>query len=277
MISAKDKKILELEASGMTRIRFTVSYDGSEYCGWQKQNHEDRPSLAQTLTTALEKIFQHPITLYASGRTDAGVHALEQVCHFDTTKDFSKTKAWDLGWALRRYLPMSIIVKRAWVAPMEFHATISAEKKTYRYLIYNAVQPSPILCRYMGWVRRPLNLDHLNASSKFLVGLQDFKSFQSIGTAVAHTNREILKATWRWKKPNIAEFSVTGTGFLKQMVRNIVGTQLMLEQKNLLPEEIKRIISLTDRKYAGPPAEPQGLYLLRVYYPQDLDNKCREL
>lgn len=261
----------------MTRIKFIVSYDGSDYCGWQRQNHEDRPSVAQTIKDGLEKIFQHEINLCASGRTDAGVHALNQVCHFDTTRDFSQTKAWDLSWALRKYLPPSIIVKKAWVAPEEFHATISAEKKTYRYLIYNAPRPSPILTRYMGWVRRPLNLDHLNASSKFLLGYHDFKSFQSIGTTVAHTNREIFKAGWRWKKPHVAEFSITGSGFLKQMVRNIVGTQLLLEQKNLPADEMKRIIELADRKYAGPPADPQGLYLLQVYYPQDLDNKCREL
>ncbi|MFZ3228789.1 MAG: tRNA pseudouridine(38-40) synthase TruA [Pseudobdellovibrio sp.] len=261
----------------MTRIKFTVSYDGSDYCGWQKQNHEDRPSVCQTLQTGLEKIFQHKIVLMASGRTDAGVHALNQVCHFDTTRDFSKTKEWDLGWALRRYVPMSIIVKKAWVAPKDFHATASAEKKTYKYLIYNAKQPSPIPCKYMGWVRRPLNLDHLNSSSEFLLGYQDFKSFQSVGTSVAHTNRTIYKASWRWKKPNIAEFSITGSGFLKQMVRNIVGTQLLLEQKNLPSTDFKRIIELADRKYAGPPAEPQGLYLLQVYYPLDLDNKCREL
>lgn len=259
----------------MTRIKFTVAYDGSEFCGWQKQNHEDRPSVCQTLQTALEKVFQHDITLFASGRTDAGVHALNQVCHFETTKKFDKH--FDLSWALRRFLPRSIVVKNAWKAPKDFHATISAEKKTYRYLIYNAKRPSPFLNQYMGWIRRPIDIDYLNSTCEFLLGFQDFKSFQSVGTEVKSTEREILSAKWRWKKPHIAEFTITGTGFLKQMVRNIVGTQLQLEQKQLPAEEIKRIISLKDRKFAGPAVEPQGLYLLQVYYPQDLDNKCREL
>ncbi len=258
-----------------TRIKFTVAYDGTEFCGWQKQNHEDRPSVCQTLQTALEKVFQHGITLFASGRTDAGVHALNQVCHFDTTKIFDKP--FDLSWALRRYLPRSIIVKKAWIASDDFHAPLSADRKTYRYLIYNSKRPSPFLNRYTGWIRRPMNLDRLNASSPFLLGYQDFKSFQSVGTEVKTTTREIYKASWRWKRPHIAEFTITGSGFLKQMVRNIVGTQLQIEQRGQSPDEISRIISLKDRKFAGPAVEPQGLYLLQVYYPQDLDNKCREL
>lgn len=259
----------------MTRIKFIVAYDGTEFCGWQKQDHENRPSVCQTLTTALEKIFQHEIILSASGRTDAGVHALNQVCHFDTSKKF--TRPFDLSWALRRYLPRSIIIKKAWKVSKDFHSTISADKKTYRYLIYNAKRPSPFLNRYTGWIRRPINIKHLNASCEFLLGFQDFKSFQSVGTIVKTTKRKIYSASWRWKKPYIAEFTITGSGFLKQMVRNIVGTQLQLEQKQLPPEEMKRIIALRDRKFAGPAVEPQGLYLLQVYYPQDLDNKCREL
>ena len=259
----------------MTRIKFIAAYDGTEFCGWQKQNHEDRPSVCQTLQTALEKVFQHKITLCASGRTDAGVHALNQVCHFDTAKKFNKP--FDLSWAMRRYLPESIVIKKAWKVSKDFHATISADKKTYRYLVYNAKRPSPFLNRYTGWIRRPLNLNHLNASSEFLLGFQDFKSFQSVGTEVKTTEREIFSAHWRWKKAHIAEFTITGSGFLKQMVRNIVGTQLQLEQKQLNPEDMKKIIEKKDRKFAGPAVEPQGLYLLRVYYPLDLDNKCREL
>ncbi|OFZ31657.1 MAG: tRNA pseudouridine(38-40) synthase TruA [Bdellovibrionales bacterium RIFCSPHIGHO2_01_FULL_40_29] len=261
----------------MTRIKFIVSYDGTGFCGWQKQNHEKRPSVCQTLEEALEKLFGHKILLSASGRTDAGVHALNQVCHFDTSNNLIERKNWDMAWALRRFLPDSIVVKRVWIAPERFHSTISAERKTYKYLIFNAQRPSPVLSRYAGWVRRPLNLDHLNQTSQFLLGFQDFKSFQSIGTEVRSTNREIFQANWRWKNRQTAEFSITGSGFLKQMVRNIVGTQLFLEQNDLPATEMKRIIDLKDRKFAGPAAEPQGLYLFKVYYPQDLDNECREL
>lgn len=263
----------------MTKIKFTVSYDGTDFCGWQRQNEEfaSKPSLCQTLEKALEKVFHHPVSLYASGRTDAGVHALNQVCHFETTRMPEKLMGWDLGWALKNKLPSSIVVKKAWIAPAAFHATISAEKKTYKYLVYNNQRQSALNSRYMGWIRAPLNLDYLNECSQYFLGEQDFKSFQSVGTDVAHTVRTIYKAQWSWRNPHVAQFTITGSGFLKQMVRNIVGTQLLGFRKGWSPEKMKEILAAQDRKVAGPPAEPQGLYLMRVYYPQDLDNKCLEL
>ncbi len=261
----------------MPRIKFTVSYDGTDFCGWQRQNQDHKPSVSQTLQTALEKIFQHPIKIFASGRTDAGVHALNQVCHFDTTWDKKQLIGWDLAWALRSKLPDTIVIKKAWLASDDFHATISADRKTYRYLVYNSQQPSALLSRFTGWMRQPLDLEYLNKCSQFILGEHDFKSFQSVGTDVPHTIRTIYRAEWAWKKQHIAQFTITGSGFLKQMVRNIVGTQLLAHRKGWKPEQIDQILKALDRQIAGPPAEPQGLYLMKVYYPQDLDNKCREL
>jgi len=261
----------------MPRIKFTVAYDGTDFCGWQRQNQGPKPSVCQTLQTGLEKIFDQKISLFASGRTDAGVHALNQVCHFDTTRPEARLKGFDLSRAMKTQLPSSIVVKRAWLAPDDFHSTLSPEKKTYQYLIFNAPQPSVFLGRYTNWVRKPLDLSKLNSCSKYLLGNQDFKSFQNIGSDVIHTVRTIEKATWSWKKDNIAQFAITGSGFLKQMVRNIVGTQLLIEKKGLEPEKIQKIIELKDRKAAGPPAPAQGLFLMQVYYPLDLDNRCREL
>lgn len=261
----------------MPRIKFTVAYDGTDFCGWQRQNHERRPSVCQTIQTGLEKIFDQKISLFASGRTDAGVHALNQVCHFDTTRAETRLKGFDLSRAMKTQLPSTIAVKKVWIAPEEFHSMLSLDKKTYRYLIYNAPQQSAFLGRYCDWIRKPLDLNYLNRCSDFLLGNQDFKSFQSVGSDVAHTVRTIEKAHWSWRKDNIAQFTITGSGFLKQMVRNIVGTQLLLEKKAIPAEKMREIIDSRDRKYAGPPAPPQGLFLMRVYYPLDLDNKCREL
>ncbi len=261
----------------MPRIKFTVAYDGTDFCGWQRQNHEQRPSVCQTLQTGLEKIFNQKIALFASGRTDAGVHALNQVCHFDTTRSLERLNGFDLSRAMKTQLPSTIVVKKAWLVPDDFHSTLSPDKKTYRYLIYNATQHSVFMSRYADWIRKPLDLNFLNASSKFLLGNHDFKSFQSVGSVVSHTVRNIEKAEWSWRKHNIAQFTITGSGFLKQMVRNIVGTQLLLEKKGFAPEKMREIIEFRDRKEAGPPAPPQGLFLMRVYYPLDLDNKCREL
>lgn len=261
----------------MPRIKFTVSYDGTDFCGWQRQNQDHKPSVSQTISEALEEVFNHPVRLFASGRTDAGVHALNQVCHFDTTRAEERLTGWDLGLALRAKLPSSIEIKKAWIAPPEFHATVTAERKTYRYMILNAQRPSPHLTRAMGWVRKPIDIDYMNACSKILLGEHDFKSFQSVGTDVPHTVRTIYKAEWHWRRPGIAQFTITGSGFLKQMVRNIVGTQLLMARKEMPVSRMKEILQAMDRKQAGPPADPQGLYLMQVYYPQDLDNKCREL
>ncbi|MGZ3724606.1 MAG: tRNA pseudouridine(38-40) synthase TruA [Pseudobdellovibrio sp.] len=261
----------------MPRIKFTVAYDGTDFCGWQRQNQGSKPSLCQTIQTGLEKIFDQDISLFASGRTDAGVHALNQVCHFDTTRPVERLKGFDLSRAMKTQLPSTIAIKKAWLAPEDFHSTLSPEKKTYRFLVYNATQQSVFLNRYTEWVRKPLDLEHLNRSSHFLLGNQDFKSFQSVGSDVPHTVRTIYRAEWSWRRPNIAQFTVTGSGFLKQMVRNIVGTQLLLERKGISADSMKEILKAQDRKAAGPPAEPQGLYLMRVYYPLDLDKKCLEL
>jgi len=266
-----------------TRIKFTVSYDGTDFCGWQRQNlireqsGKEKPSISRTLESALEKVFKHPIELCASGRTDAGVHALNQVGHFDTTLSPEQLRRLDLGRAAKSFLPTSIVIKKAWIAPAQFHATLSAEKKTYRYLIYNSSTPSAFYARTMGWMYKSLDLAYLNDCSQYLLGEHDFKSFQSVGSDVLHTTRSIYKAHWRWRSSKIAEFSITGSGFLKQMVRNIVGTELLMHRKGYKPEKMYEIMAECNRKVAGPPAEPQGLYLMKVYYPQDLDNGCLEL
>ncbi len=267
----------------MTRIRMTVGYDGTDFCGWQSQGEDresragEKPSLSRTIQGALEGAFNQEISLFASGRTDAGVHAVNQVCHFDVSLTPEQLRGWNLSRALKSRLPPSIVVKKAWIAPAEFHSTLSPIKKTYRYLVLNTAQPSPLLYRNTMWMRQKLDLDFLNHCSNYLVGEHDFKSFQSVGSDVAHTVRTIYKAEWSWKTPHIAQFMITGSGFLKQMVRNIVGTELLLHRKASRPEAIGAIVAACDRTKAGPPAEPQGLYLMKVYYPQDLDNQCTEL
>lgn len=260
-----------------TKVRFTVAYDGTGYCGWQKQKQADQISVAHMIEKALERVFNEKIVLFASGRTDAGVHALNQVCHFSTHRKLDPAKKWDMIWALNSHLPQGITIKKAWIAPEEFHATISATHKTYRYLILNRPRPSAHLARHMDWVRKSLDIDHLQASAQFLVGNHDFKSFQSVGTPITDTVREVFQADWKWRRPDVLQFTITGDGFLKQMVRNIVGTCLMLERRQENPGRMKEILEAMDRRQAGPPAPANGLYLLRVYYPQDLDKQCIEL
>ncbi|NUN07070.1 MAG: tRNA pseudouridine(38-40) synthase TruA [Bdellovibrio sp.] len=261
----------------MTKVRFTVAYDGTGYCGWQKQKQEGQISVGHVIGQALEKLFNEKIDLFASGRTDAGVHALNQVCHFTTSRKLDPAKKWDFCWAMNSQLPPGIVVKKAWIAPEEFHATLSATHKTYRYLILNRPRPSAHLNRYMAWERQEINLAHLQESSKFLLGYHDFKSFQSVGTPIKNTQRHIYQADWQWRRPGVLQFTITGSGFLKQMVRNIVGTSLLLEKKGENPNKMKEIMDSLERRNAGAPAPAQGLYLMRVYYPENLDNGCIEL
>ncbi len=260
-----------------TRIRFEVSYDGTDFCGWQKQNHGPLKSVQHVIQDALETVFKEKITLFASGRTDAGVHARAQVCHFDVSRSEEAMRRWNLAEALRTHMPATIQIKKVWLAPEDFHSTLSPDCKTYKYFIYNRNVRSVFLHRYAEWIRRPIAIEHLQESSKYLLGEHDFKSFQSVGSDVPHTVRKILQAKWILKRPDILQFTITGNGFLKQMVRNIVGTQLMLERQKQNPEKLNEIMGLKYRKAAGPPAAPQGLYLWKVYYPKELDNRCREL
>lgn len=263
--------------SKATKVRFHVAYEGTDFCGWQRQSHGHQKAVGHVLQEALEKIFQEPIKLCASGRTDAGVHAVRQVCHFETQKSPEALKKWDFCWALKSLLPSSIVVKRAWIAPPEFHATLSATHKTYRYWILNRPRQSPFLAKYSLWLHKPLRLEHLQESSKFLLGLHDFKSFQSVGTPVTTTDRSIFQAAWTEKASGLYQFEITGSGFLKQMVRNIVGTSLDLERFDRNPAEMRKIIEAKDRKQAGMAAAPQGLHLYRVYYPRELDKRCQPL
>lgn len=261
----------------MTRIRFLVSYDGTDFCGWQKQGPSAGTSLQQTLEEALSKVFDQKIDLSASGRTDAGVHALGQVCHFDVDVPEERFLKWDFCWAMQGVLQKNIVIRKAWIAPADFHATLSATHKTYRYFVYNHRRANPFWARNSHWVKKPLDLEFLQRCADQLVGEHDFKSFQTAGTPVLNTVRTIHEARWERRSANLVQFTITGSGFLKQMVRNLVGTQLQFEKFQREPTEIAQILAARDRQKAGATAPPQGLLLWKVFYPADLDKRCRPL
>lgn len=254
----------------MTKIAFIVSYDGTDYCGWQRQNQPGQISVAQKVEEALGQLLKEDLSVQSSGRTDAGVHALNQWCHFTSQKprEFFVNK--DLGWALKSFLPEDIVIKKAFFVPEHFHALHSAEKKTYRYWIWNAPVRNPLLRRHSSWQRKPLDINFLNECSKIITGTHDFKSFQSVGTDLADTVRTVLEAKWTKKSTYHLEFKITGTGFLKQMVRNCVGTMIYLHRHGQDSQEMKKILLALDRQKAHAPAEPQGLYLDQVYYPNKI-------
>lgn len=254
------------------RTRIHISYDGTDFNGWQRQT--SLKSIQGTLEAAISQIYGKRIVVLGASRTDSGVHANQQVAHFDAPRDPS---LFDLRYAIQCLTPESIVVKELFQAPPDFHAIACVTDKIYKYRIINRRVPSALRARYTYWVRFPLSLDFLNEASGFIVGKQDFKAFQSSGTTVTSTVRTISKAAWERLDEDTLEFTIQGDGFLKQMVRNVVGTLIDLNQDGLKPTRIKEILETKDRRRAGPTAPPQGLFLYRVNYPESVDIKCRKL
>jgi tRNA pseudouridine38-40 synthase len=256
------------------RIKLLLSYDGTPFLGWQRQ-------VASSLTIqgevekVLSKIYDQPVSVVGSGRTDAGTHAVAQVAHFDAPKELATERK--LVRALNGLLPETIVVRGAWQAPPEFHALFSVRRKTYIYRIWNH-RLRPVLWRQRAyWVENPLDMKVLNNFSKMLLGEHDFKTFQTGGTPVPNTVRRLDTVEWTLKSPHLLEFRIAGQGFLKQMVRNIVGLQLYLERNGGSEAEFKRIFESRDRREAKDTAPAHGLYLYRVEYPPELDKKCLKL
>lgn len=259
----------------MRKIKLLISYDGTDYQGWQRQS-AGASTVQGALETVLTQVYSEPIKIVGSGRTDAGTHAVGQVAHFDAPKIFNKEER--LVRAVNSLLPDSIVVKDAWHAPDDFHALFSARRKTYIYRIWNHPIRSALWRNRALWVPQPLNLELLNQYSRGILGEKDFKSFQTAGTPVKTTVRRISRCEWTALKGGpLLEFRITGSGFLKQMVRNLVGTQLYLERHQSELSRLYDIFDAHDRQAAKATAAAHGLYLYRVEYPQALDNKCRKL
>ena len=252
------------EESPLRNYKIVLEYDGTPYCGWQVQ--AKGVSIQGKIQEALRKLTKEKISVIASGRTDAGTHALGQVAHFKsrTTRPISRFQ-----YALNAMLAPTIAVKTMEEIAPDFHAQRDAKTKLYAYLILNHTVPSVFLDRFSWQVPRPLNWDAIHAALEVLVGEHDFKSFQSVGTDLKSTVRKIhwIKIEESFKDhPHLYAIQIEANGFLKQMVRNIVGTLVQVGQNRLHPKDVKKILESKDRRKAGPAAPARGLFLLRVNY-----------
>ena len=255
------------------KLRLLLSYDGSFFKGWQKQKHDNK-TVQNSLEEALSKICGASIQVIGASRTDAGVHALAQTAHFSSSKilfsgSFIK--------AVNALTPRALSCHALQQAPMEFHAQKSALSRSYSYLIFNTKTPSALQQNHGLWKPQPLCLNTLNKMASAFIGRHDFKSFQNSGTPVKDTVRVIEKARWRFIRPGLLVFQIQGNSFLKQMVRNIVGTQLKLVREKNSVQKIKLILKARDRKSAGPTAPAHGLFLTKVAYPAVLNKKCKTI
>lgn len=247
--------------SGMRNIKLVLEYDGTNYAGfqWQKKH----VSIQQALEEKLAQITKEKIRIICSGRTDAGVHALGQVVNFQTTSRIP-TQAFVL--ALNRVHPKDIVVISAKELPQNFHARFSAKKKTYRYIIYNALLPSPFFINRAAWIKQPLDIKSMQAGVKYFTGRHDFTAFEKSGSPRNTSVCEVYKAEVRRKNKNVIEITICANRFLYGMVRAMAGFLINTGRKKRKPEEIKKALLSGDKKNLPVPAPACGLYLVKVVY-----------
>ncbi|MBQ7642940.1 MAG: tRNA pseudouridine(38-40) synthase TruA [Clostridia bacterium] len=243
------------------RIKITVGYDGTEYCGWQIQPNGD--TVQEEIEKALKKLTGEDIRVTGSGRTDSGVHATGQVAHFDTNSSVPPEKFKE---ALNALLPPDIKIFRSEEVGEGFHARFSAKKKTYIYKMYPSDCERPTERRYAVRIRPNPDIAAMDKAAGYLVGEHDFKCFLSSDSSVESTVRTVFSAKVYEEGDGIA-FEICGNGFLYNMVRIIAGTLVAVGEGNIPPEEMKEIISSGDRKRAGKTMPPEGLTLKSVEYP----------
>jgi tRNA pseudouridine38-40 synthase len=259
----------------MRNLKLILSYDGSEFSGWQVQH--DTTTVQGALASAIGRITGEKVLPQGSGRTDAGVHALAQVVTFVTessvpTENFVK--------ALNDILPASVRVLEVAEAAPEFHARHSARAKTYRYRIYRGSICPPFLARYVWHFPYPLDEESMTRAAGLVVGEHDFTSFAAVdaerginhkgheGTPRNHelsNVRRIFSSSWGRVEDEFV-YTVRGTGFLHHMVRNLVGTFILVGKRTLQVEDVTRILEARNRSAAGATAPASGLYLVGVEY-----------
>lgn len=256
------------------RYRAVISYYGANYVGWQRQLNG--LSVQEVLEKALEKTFGAPTSATASGRTDAGVHALGQVVHFDADTSIPTNK---IPFAVNTHLPDDVSMLSCEIAPENFNARFSAKRKTYCYKIYVSKHRLPVLELDHEHITYPLDLDKIEQAAKIIEGTHDFKCFEASGSVVKNTVRTVysvdvatrhfdnatLRADGKFFDGELS-ISVTGNGFLYNMVRIIAGTLVYVGIGKLTPQDVSRILETGDRKAAGKTLGAKGLTLMSVQY-----------
>ncbi len=244
----------------MRNIKLTIEYDGKDFGGWQKQ--QSKLNIQGEIERAIENITGEKTDLIASGRTDAGVHALGQVANFKTNSNMSIDK---IPIAINSQVKNSIRIKKAEEVDENFHSRFNCKRKTYRYVIDNSQYGSAIYRNISYHMPIKLDVENMKKAIKYFEGEHDFKSFKSSGTSSKSSVRIIYKANIITEGENIA-IDLTGNGFLYNMVRIIAGTLVDVGLGKIKPDDIPTIIEAKDRTKAGKTLPPQGLMLLNVEY-----------
>ena len=239
-----------------------IEYDGSAFCGWQRQLN--CPSVQAELEKALSFVADEPVVLFCAGRTDAGVHACEQIAHFETGVERSN-RSWLLGANCR--LPRDIRI--LWIQPVAstFHARFSAIARSYRYIIQNSAVPSALFHNKMCWEHRQLDDVKMQKAAHYLLGEHDFNAFRAAGCQ-AQTPVRTIEYLSILRKGEIIYLDIKANAFLHHMVRNIAGSLMAIGEGRYPTHWIKDVLLSCDRNLAAKTASAAGLYFVQAFYPE---------
>ena len=240
----------------MKRIKMTVAYDGTNYCGWQIQ--PNGITIEQVLNDALTELLGEKIVVSGASRTDSGVHSKGNICVFDTNTRMPGEK---ISYAINQRLPEDIVVVDSEEVADDWHPRYVNSRKTYEYRILNRRFPDPTRRLDTYFFHYELDVEKMQKAARFLEGQHDFKSFCSVGSQVKTTTRTIYSCSVT-KDEDIVKIRVTGNGFLYNMVRIIAGTLIQVGNGNIAPDKIPEILEACDRNMAGPTAPANGLTMI---------------
>jgi len=245
----------------MKRVMLVIAYDGTRYCGWQAQ--PNGLTIEEILNRMLTEILKEPIIVIGASRTDSGVHALGNVAVFDT---FTKIPAEMISFVLNKRLPKDVVIQQSKEVPLQFHPRQCKSKKTYQYSILNSRFQVPTKRLYSYFLYVPLQVEAMSEAAQYLVGEHDFKSFCSTRARATDTIRIIYDIKIE-KIEDTITITISGNGFLYNMVRIIVGTLIRVGLEAYSPVYVKEILAKKDRLVAGPKAPAHGLTLRGIEYP----------
>ncbi len=246
------------------RIVAGVEYYGTDFDGWQKQDHGR--TVQECVESAFSKVANHPVSIQCAGRTDAGVHAVEQVIHFDT-QSFREEHSWVFG--VNSILPDDINIQWARQIDNDFHARFSAISRHYKYIILNRPTRSALLSNYSAWQVYKLDENDMSEAAKHLIGKHDFTSFRATSCQSKTPIRHISKLSVQ-RQGDFVLIDVIANAFLHHMVRNIAGVLMQIGYKKYPVIWAKDVLNARDRTTGGITAPASGLYLMKVEYPEEL-------
>lgn len=242
-------------------FKIIIEYDGTSYHGWQRQRNER--TIQEEIEKALFTMTGEKTVLTASGRTDAGVHALGQVANFHCDTDLSPQA---LQNGLNSLTKDDIVIISRDIVDEKFHSRFDAKSKIYNYRILNRNLPAAINRQYAWFIRKTLDLVSMRHAAGHIIGSHDFKAFEGTGSPRSHTTRCVIKADIVEQENGLIVFEIEADGFLRFMVRNIVGTLVDVGLGKITSDDFKKTLLSKDRSMAGVTAPPQGLFLMKVKY-----------